>query len=638
MVATSTIDPRLPEHRIAFISTPPAPSLGSSCGGGCSTIWPVGTSGVQPGAAERRRHVLSLPLAAGVDACRSGKGVRVAANTQVHSLHPPRPPGADRARAGRGRRPGRACRSLRRRRRRGVRPAVGPAATPDLHTPTGAQPRPTGRWSAPVSSPATCWWRPTTARRPATVVRRPHPLPRRAPLAGGRALGLWFAVVAGIAALAGWCAATPRARSTTHRSVSWSPVPWSGSCCRWAGRWRGARRRTGVPAPQPLSGCWDPTRAPADAGGVAGLTAALVAAVGRALDEHAEEALRVWVVVARTLPAHRAVHARRRAAAGGVGLVLVAAVLAARFVPGLVVDVPDQYLIDLRRLAVTAWSARTQPPGKRGRAVVPIGAVATVAGREPAWSPPRERRCCSLTLVAAPMVLATATLAIDRIGRAAWCSSPAPRSCSPPAATATRRPAGSFAPPAWPAGWCWRSPCCGSPARGRAALDDAGRLVLGGVLVVAAVAVGRAGARRGGRAAPRWPRGLCGALALASGGGHRLVPRALGDREPVGAGAPEPGSRPEPGSCSGPSLGWRFIRQDPGNRRCPARRTPCRIAIATDLVHTRQPRTAILSRRGPRRGKGAATCRRAHREMGQGERTLTRARDSWRTRRPTSTR
>ena len=49
--------------------------------------------------------------------------------------------------------------------------------------------------------------------------------------------------------------------------------------------------------------------------------------------------------------------------------------------PGLAVDVPDQLLIDLERLAVTAWSARDRPPGRRGRAVVPVAAVAAVAAR-----------------------------------------------------------------------------------------------------------------------------------------------------------------------------------------------------------------------------------------------------------------
>jgi hypothetical protein len=45
IVATSTIDPRLPSIGMAFIKTPLAPSLGSIWGGGCSTICPVGSSG-----------------------------------------------------------------------------------------------------------------------------------------------------------------------------------------------------------------------------------------------------------------------------------------------------------------------------------------------------------------------------------------------------------------------------------------------------------------------------------------------------------------------------------------------------------------------------------------------------------------
>ena len=97
-------------------------------------------------------------------------------------------------------------------------------------------------------------------------------------------------------------------------------------------------------------------------------------------------------------------------------LLLMLAVLAARIVPGLVVDVPDQYLIDLERLAVTAWSARERPGGKRGRAVVPRSAVSRSPVTAPGCSPrPRlrspsspwcPRRCCSTT----------ATLRIDRIG------------------------------------------------------------------------------------------------------------------------------------------------------------------------------------------------------------------------------
>ncbi len=42
MVATSTIEPRLPSIGMAFIRTPLAPSFSWSSGGGWSTIWPPG--------------------------------------------------------------------------------------------------------------------------------------------------------------------------------------------------------------------------------------------------------------------------------------------------------------------------------------------------------------------------------------------------------------------------------------------------------------------------------------------------------------------------------------------------------------------------------------------------------------------
>jgi hypothetical protein len=97
-------------------------------------------------------------------------------------------------------------------------------------------------------------------------------------------------------------------------------------------------------------------------------------------------------------------------------LLLLAAVLAARFVPGFSVDVPDQYLIDLERLAVTAWSARSQPPGKRGRSLVPLGAVTVVAGRGARLVTAAGAAVLVVALVSAPLLLMTATLPIDRIG------------------------------------------------------------------------------------------------------------------------------------------------------------------------------------------------------------------------------
>ena len=97
-------------------------------------------------------------------------------------------------------------------------------------------------------------------------------------------------------------------------------------------------------------------------------------------------------------------------------LLLMLAVLAARVVPGLVVDVPDQYLIDLERLAVTAWSARERPGGKRGRAVVPASAASVVAGHGTRMLTAATAAIAVVVLVSAPLLLATATLRVDRIG------------------------------------------------------------------------------------------------------------------------------------------------------------------------------------------------------------------------------
>src|SRR6478672_3988698 len=62
------MEPRLPSIGMAFIRTPPAPSLGSISGGGWSTIWPVGISGSSarpPRSVVLNRSPRSLPLPAG---------------------------------------------------------------------------------------------------------------------------------------------------------------------------------------------------------------------------------------------------------------------------------------------------------------------------------------------------------------------------------------------------------------------------------------------------------------------------------------------------------------------------------------------------------------------------------------------
>ena len=102
---------------------------------------------------------------------------------------------------------------------------------------------------------------------------------------------------------------------------------------------------------------------------VAALAAAVFAAVARTfLDPDQDELVEVWLVVAAVV----AVLALVMLLVGGtlVGLWSVlfgAAVVGARLLPYAVVDVPDQALLDLDRLAVTAWSARERPRGGRRR-------------------------------------------------------------------------------------------------------------------------------------------------------------------------------------------------------------------------------------------------------------------------------
>ena len=151
--------------------------------------------------------------------------------------------------------------------------------------------------------------------------------------------------------------------------------------------------------------------------GVAALVAAVVAAAVRAVDTRAEEALRVWIITGASVFVVTAACALLGFAPQVAwALLLVAAVLAARLVPSYAVDVPDSYLIDLERLAVTAWSARVRPAGRRQRTIVPLAAVSEVAGRGARTLAAAAWAVLALAVVAAPLLLATATRPIDRVG------------------------------------------------------------------------------------------------------------------------------------------------------------------------------------------------------------------------------
>lgn len=229
---------------------------------------------------------------------------------------------------------------------------------------------------------------------------------------------IWFAGSVATAVLSGWFAARTSAGARDLAVVILAFAALLGILP--VGRLSGRR----VPAAPAFAGAaafalaWDPTpeRLPTVLG-VAALAAAVCAALARALDRRAEEALRVWVVVGVVVFLVTAGGALAGVAPQVVwALLLLGAMLAARFVPGFAIDVPDQLLIDLERLAVTAWSARDRPTGRRGRTVVPARAVAAVAAQGTRIVTASSVAVLAVTAVSAPLLLATATLPLDRIG------------------------------------------------------------------------------------------------------------------------------------------------------------------------------------------------------------------------------
>ena len=273
----------------------------------------------------------------------------------------------------------------------------------------GAEPAPPGDPAGPSGAGSSA-----TGRHAARTTRRRAGRPR--PSAGS---ALWFAVAAGAAGSAGWGAATAPSGDLRATAVGLllagagvGVLPVGGLAPHGVGA------APAFAAAAAFAVAWDPqeVRLPMVLG-VTGLAAALAAAVGRALAPRPEEALRVWILAGITLFVGTGLGALGGAPPRLVwSLLLLGALLAARFVPALAVDVPDQYLIDLDRLAVTAWSARERPGGRRGRSVVPLDAIGVVAARGTRTVTAASAAVLAVTLLSAPLVLATATLPIDRVG------------------------------------------------------------------------------------------------------------------------------------------------------------------------------------------------------------------------------
>lgn len=256
---------------------------------------------------------------------------------------------------------------------------------------------------------------------PPPTRRRAMPGESAPPVLAGTASATWLSVAVGVAVAAGLCTA-----------LLPSDERWPAVAVLLAAALVGclpfgalaAQRAVAAPvfaAAAVLAVVWDPLpeRLPTVLGAAA-LAGAVTAAVGRALsepDSPAEQPLRTWMAVGSAWFVLAGVAALTSTSPQTVWAVLfILAVLGARFVPEIAIDVPDQYLLDLERLAVTAWSARERPTGRRGRIVVPAETVGDVAGRGTRTVRAATIAIFVVVLVSAPLLLWTADLPLDRTG------------------------------------------------------------------------------------------------------------------------------------------------------------------------------------------------------------------------------
>jgi hypothetical protein len=152
--------------------------------------------------------------------------------------------------------------------------------------------------------------------------------------------------------------------------------------------------------------------------GSAGIAAAVVAGIARALAPDDDETSLVWIVSGLTVFVCCAVPAMLGWDARVSWTLLVfVAMMAARFAPSLAVDVPDEALLDLDRLAVTAWSARdTRRGSRRARIVVGADAMERLVHRASRIVTAASVAILVVVVVGSHLLLASATIDLDRIG------------------------------------------------------------------------------------------------------------------------------------------------------------------------------------------------------------------------------
>ncbi len=191
--------------------------------------------------------------------------------------------------------------------------------------------------------------------------------------------------------------------------VSWSP-----------GRYAGHRAAVApvLGAAIVLAVAWDPEPASwPGLLGVVGLASAVAAGLARIATGARDSGLRVVVIGGSLVFGVGAGGTLLGIPAAPLWAVLVVlAMLAARFVPTFAIDVPDHYLIDVDRLAVSAWSARVSSRATRGRMVVPVRAVQEVADAGTRMVTAATILVLGVTVLATSQLLLADVPDLDRLG------------------------------------------------------------------------------------------------------------------------------------------------------------------------------------------------------------------------------
>lgn len=92
------------------------------------------------------------------------------------------------------------------------------------------------------------------------------------------------------------------------------------------------------------------------------------------------------------------------------------AVLAVRWVPKVALTVPDDYLLDLDRLAVTAWSARDVGDARTSEVAIRGDDIAGAAARASRTVTAAAAAIAAVSGAAAGLLLRSATVPLDRLG------------------------------------------------------------------------------------------------------------------------------------------------------------------------------------------------------------------------------